>query len=182
MLSRRNWVVVFVVLVLAASLAACSSAVAVPDRDIDVSVDSALAAQNKLAGLMMAGEVNWTEGEFSSLLSVLLDQNSGENNPIAAIKVWFEPDNEVFAQVSLVDGVLPPTFAGDTLDLAGVVSVQDGNVTLNLEGASAGGFGVNPALLGPVNDQINAALAGLGLGVPVEVTTDSGSVTVSLGM
>ena len=53
---------------------------------------------------------------------------------------------------------------------------------LDLDGASAGGLGIDAAFLAPVNAQINAALAGLGLGVPVTVETDSGSVTVKLGM
>lgn len=182
MLSRRNLVVVAVALFLIASLAACGAPVAVPDRDIEVSVDTALAAQDMLmAGLMMGG-AELSESEFSSLLTVLLDQNSGEANPVESVKIWFEPGNKVLAQVALIDGVLPETFAGNTLDLAGTVGVEGGMLMLDLEGASAGGFGVSPALLAPVNDQINAALAGMGLGVPVEVTTDTGSVSVGLGM
>ena len=181
MLSRRNWMIAFVALLLVASLAACSSAVAVPNRDIEVNVDSALAAQNKIADLMTAGKVDWTENEFSSLLTVLLEQNSGENNPIASIKVWFQPDNKFYAQISLVDGVLPNTIAAKTLELVGTVDVEDGKVVLNLDGASAGGFGVAPAMLSPINEQINAALAGLNLGVPVNVSTDTGEVSVSVG-
>ena len=181
MLSRRNWVVVLVTLLLVTSLAACTSAVAVPDRDIEVSVDTALVAQEMLMSGLIMGGAELSESEFSSLLTVLLDQNSGENNPVDAIKVWFEPGNKVYAQVSLIDGVLPETFAGNSLDLEGTVDVKDGVVMLDLQAASAGGFGVGPALLAPVNAQINAALAGLGLGVPVEVTTDSGSVSIGLG-
>jgi hypothetical protein len=181
MLIRRNWVVVAVALFLVASLAACAAPVAVPERDIEISVDTALEAQAKLNDLMMGG-VEWSESEFSSLLSVLLDQNSGENNPVEAVHVWFEPDNKVVARVALVDGVLPATFAGSTLDLAGTVGAEGGVLMLDLEGASAGGFGVDPALLAPVNDQINAALAGLGLGIPVVVSTDTGAVMVGLGM
>jgi hypothetical protein len=52
---------------------------------------------------------------------------------------------------------------------------------LMLDGASAGGFGVSPAMLGPINDQINAALAGLG-SLPVNVTTSEGMVNVGVGM
>ena len=181
MLSRRNWVVVAVALFLVASLAACGAPVAVPDRDIEISVDTALAAQEMLMAGMMMGGAELSESEFSSLLTVLLDQNSGDANPVDAVKVWFEPGNQVFAQVALVDGVLPETFAGNTLDLAGTVGVEGGALMLDLAGASAGGFGVNPALLAPINDQINAALAGLG-GIPVEVETAEGSVSVGLGM
>lgn len=180
MLSRRNWVIVAVALFLVASLAACAAPVAVPEREIQVDVDTALAAQAKINDLMMGG-VEWSEAEFSSLLSVLLDQNSGEANPVDTVKVWFEPGNEVVAQVALVEGVLPETFGGNTLDLSGTVSVDGGQIMLMLDGASVGGFGVDASMLGPVNDQINAALAGLG-GLPVSVETAEGSVMVGMGM
>jgi len=180
MLSRRNWVIVAVALFLIASLAACAAPVAVPDRDIQVDVDTALAAQAKINDLMMGG-VDWSESEFSSLLSVLLDQNSGDANPVDSVKVWFEPGNEVIAQIALVDGVLPATFGGNTLDLAGKLNVDAGQIKLMLDGASVGGFGVDASVLGPISDQINAALAGLG-GVPVSVETSEGSVSVGMGM
>ena len=181
MLSRRNWVLVAVALFLIASLAACAAPVAVPDRDIEISVDTALAAQEMLMAGMMMGGAELTESEFSSLLTVLMDQNSGEANPVDAIKVWFEPGNEVMAQVELVEGVLPETFGGNTLDLSGTLDVDGGQLKLMLDGASAGGFGVSGALLAPVSDQINAALAGLGA-VPVDVETAEGSVSVGIGM
>ena len=180
MLNRRNWVVALVALLLVGVLAGCAAGVAVPEREVEVSVDTALEAQNKLAGLMMAGEVDWSESEFSSLLSVLLDQNSGENNPVEAIHVWFEPGNKVIARIAMLDGVLPEA-VGDTLELAGTLDVEDGKVVLNLDAAGAGALGVSPALLAPISAQINAALAGLA-GVPVDVETEEGSMSVSLGM
>lgn len=181
MLSRRNWVVVAVALFLIASLAACSAPVAVPDRDIEISVDTALAAQEMLMSGLMMGEAQLSESEFSSLLTVLLEQNSGDANPVDAVKVWFEPGNEVVAQVALVEGVLPATFGGNTLDLAGTVDVDGGQLKLMLDGASAGGFGVSGAMLAPIADQINAALASLGA-MPVSVETSEGSVSVGMGM
>ena len=57
---------------------------------------------------MMAGEVQWSEVEFSSLLSVLLDQNSGENNPVDVVLVWFEPDNKVIVWYRWIDALPPP--------------------------------------------------------------------------
>lgn len=166
------------VAVFAMVLAACAPGVAVPDREIAVDVDTALAAQAKLANLMM-GEVSWSESEFSSLLSVLLDQNTGENNPVTGINVWFEPDNQVFLRAALKDGVLPAAF-GNTLDLSGKVMVDGGKVQLALDGASAGNVGVPAAVLSMVSDQINAALGSM-LMVPANVATDSGNVMVSLG-
>ena len=178
MLNRRNWVVSLLALLLVASLAACTAApVAVPDRDIEVSVDTALAAQAKLTDLMM-GKVEWTEAEFSSLLSVLLEQNSGENVPVDAVLVWFEPDNKVVIQVALKEGVLP---AGNTLDLAGTVGVEANHVKIDLEAAGVGNMSVGSALLAPISAQINSALADPSLGVAVNVATDTGMISVGLG-
>ena len=181
MLSRRNLVVVAIAVLLIASLAACTAPVAVPDRDIEISVDTALAAQDMLMAGMMMGGAELTEEEFSSLLTVLLDQNSGDANPVDSIKVWFEPGNEVFAQVALVEGVLPETFGGNSLDVAGTVGVEGGAIMLDLTGASAGGFGISGAMLAPIASEINAALAGMGA-VPVEVETGEGTVMVGMGM
>jgi hypothetical protein len=166
------------VAVFALVLAACAPAVAVPDRPIAVDVDTALAAQAKLANLMM-GDVSWSESEFSSLLSVLLDQNTGDNNPVTSLSVWFEPDNQVFIRANLKDGVLPAAF-GNTLDLSGKVMVDGGKVQLALDGASAGSVGAPAAVLAMTSDQINAALGSMMM-VPASVATDSGNVTVSLG-
>jgi hypothetical protein len=166
---------------LIASLAACTAPVAVPDREIEIDSNTAYEAQQMLMADMMMGSAEMTESEFSSLLTVLLEQNSGDANPVAAVKVWFEPDNQVFAQVQLVEGVLPETFGGNTLDLAGTIGVDAGQVTLDLTGASAGGFGVSGAMLAPIANEINAALAGLGA-VPVNVETAEGTVSVGMGM
>jgi predicted small lipoprotein YifL len=178
MLNRRNWVVSIIALLLVASLAACTAApVTVPDREVIVDVNTALAAQSKLTDLMMGG-VSWTEDEFSSLLSVLLEQNSGENNPVEDITVWFEPDNQVFIRVNLVEGVIP---GATTLDLAGSIAVENNHVVVDLAQAGAGNVSVSGAALAPLSQQINAALADPSLGVAVEVTTDTGLINVSLG-
>ncbi len=178
MLNRRNWVVSIIGMLLVVSLAACTAApVAVPDRPIDVNVDTALAAQGKLGNLMM-GNVEWSEAEFSSLLSVLLEQNSGENNPVDGISVWFEPDNKVIVRVDLKEGVIP---FGNTLDLAGTVGVEDNKVVVDLQEAGAGNMSVSGAMLAPISAQINAALADPSMGVAVDVATDTGTVSVGLG-
>lgn len=178
MLNRRNWVVSIIALLVVLSVAACTAApVQVPDRDIKVDVDTALAAQNKAAGLM-AGKVNWTESEFSSLLSVLLQQNGGTNNPIDGVKVWFSPDNKVVIQVDLKDGVIPNV---NTLDASGTVGVENNHVKVNLDAVGAGNVSVSGAALAPLNAQINAALADPSLGVAANVATDTGTITVGLG-
>lgn len=178
MLNRRNWVVSIIALLLVTSLAACTAApVAVPDRAVDVNVDTALAAQGKLGNLMM-GSVEWSEAEFSSLLSVLLEQNSGENNPVSAVTVWFEPNNEVVIRVGLKDGVLP---FGNSLDLAGTVNVENNHVVVDLKQAGAGSMSVSGAVLAPISAQINTALSDPSLGVAVNVSTDTGKISVGLG-
>jgi hypothetical protein len=180
MLNRRNWVVLIVSLLLVASLAGCTAtAVAVPDRPITVDVDTALAAQGKLGNLMMGG-VEWNESEFSSLLSVLLEQNGGENNPVAGVNVWFQPENQVVIRVNLKDGVLPANF-GNTLDLAGTIGVESNHVVVDLSQAGVGNMSVSGAALAPINAQINAALADPSLGVAANVQTGEGTLTLSLG-
>lgn len=179
MLSRRNWVVSIIAMVLVLSLAACTAgAVSVPNRAIDVNIDTALVAQDKAAGLLF-GSVEWSESEFSSLLSVLLEQNSGDENPVTGVHVWFEPNNQVFIRVALVDGLLP---FGNSVDLAGTVAATGGQISVNVSALGIGGASVSGDILNVVSDQINAALAGFDLGVPINVTTDTGKVMVGLGM
>lgn len=179
MLNRRNWVVSIIALLLLASLAACTAApVAVPDREITVDVTTALDAQNKAMGGVMAGSVELSEQEFSSLLSVLLQQNGGENNPVNDVKVWFEPNNQVFISVGLKDGVLP---TGNSLDLAGTIAVENNHVVVNLQQLGAGNVSLSGAALAPISEQINAALADPSMGVAVDVSTDTGSIALSLG-
>jgi hypothetical protein len=178
MLNRRNWVVSIIGVLLIASLTACTAApVVVPDREIDVNVDTALAAQGKLGNLMM-GSVEWSEAEFSSLLSVLLEQNSGENSPVDGVHVWFEPNNAVVVRVALKEGVLP---FGNSLDLAGTISVENNQVVVDLLQAGAGNVSVSGAILAPISAQINAALADPSMGVAVDVSTDTGMIMVGLG-
>ena len=97
---RRNWVVALVLLLTVAVLAACGPAVAVPDRGVEVSVETALEAQNKAVGGLLMGQIELSEAELSSLLSVLNQQNS-PNSPVQAIYVWAEPDNQVVVRVAL---------------------------------------------------------------------------------
>jgi hypothetical protein len=178
MLNRRNWMLSLVSLMLVAILAGCvGAAVAVPNRTVDVNIDTALAAQGKLGNLMM-GSVEWSESEFSSLLSVLLEQNSGENNPVDAVHVWFEPNNQVVVRVALKPGVLP---FGNTLDLAGSIAVEANHVVVDINQAGAGNMSISGVVLDGINGQINAALADPQLGVAANVETSSGMIKVSLG-
>lgn len=167
-------------LTLALGVTACSvgQGVAVPQRAVPISVESAVAAQDAgVAGLLL-GNVTWTEGEFSSLMTELLKANSGEENPVETITAWFEPDG-LFLQVSLKEGVLPEAF-GTTLRLAGDIQVENGALAVVVEKASAGPYTVEGALLSPINAQINAALAGFVGGLPLSVELGQGTLTVAL--
>ncbi len=167
-------------LVLATGLAACSvgQGVTVPDREVPIDINTALAAQDKGATALLAGEVTWTESEFSSLLTELLKANSGENNPVEAITAWFEPDG-LYLQVELVDGVLPTAF-GNTLTVAGDLTVENGMLQVSLDQASAGTYAVGASMLAPIAEQINGILASQVGGVPLSIEMEEGSLTVSM--
>ncbi|MEX1018740.1 MAG: hypothetical protein WDZ49_03735 [Litorilinea sp.] len=150
----------------------------VPARDVEVSMDQALMAQNKLGDLMM-GSVEWTESEFSSLLSVLLEQNAGENNPIEDVTVWFEPNNQIVIRIQLVDELVAGV---STLDVAGTVDVQGNHVVVDVTQAGTGNLSLSESMLPAISEQINTALADPQLGVAAGVETDSGVIRLNLGM
>jgi hypothetical protein len=141
-------------------------------------MDQALAAEGKLGNLMM-GSVEWTESEFSSLLSVLLEQNGGENSPIDQVVVWFEPNNQIAIRIQFVDELLAGV---SSVDVAGSVSVQNNQVVVDVAQAGAGGISLASDLLPAISEQINAALADPQLGVAVGVETDTGVIRISMGM
>lgn len=162
-----------------AILSGCAMGAPTPPRDAAaISVDEALAAQEAgMAGIMM-GSVEWTESQFSSFLTVLLQQNTGENSPIESVNAWFDAGNKVFLRVQLKDGVL---LGGGTIDLAGTIGVADMHVNIDITEASANGFMISGAALAPLNAQINAALSDPSMGVAVNVETGEGTLKVSLG-
>jgi hypothetical protein len=168
-------------LALAVTMSACTAGqgVAVPDREVAIDIDTALAAQNSAMGGLMMGGVTLDESQFSSLLTELLKANSGENTPIDSITTWFGPDGGTFIQVKVNEGVLPPAL-GDTLVVAGNIGTDAGKIVVDVTEASAGTYKVEGPVLAPITSQINAALANLNFGVPVQVETDEGTVTISL--
>jgi hypothetical protein len=82
-------------------------------------------------------------------------------------------------QVDVKDGVFPATM-GDKLAVAGTIDIVDGKLTVDLSEASAGNYLVTGASLAPINAQINSALAGFNLGIPVQVETAEGTLTLSM--
>ena len=174
MLNQRNWAVLFVFVLLVSSLAACSAGpVMMPDRDVEISVDEAMIAQDKgMAGLMM-GSVEWTESEFSSLLTVLLEQNGGDANPVEAVVAMFE-DGKIYLDAHLADDAM------GSIALVGSVSVENNQVMVDLEAAGIGDMSVGGAILGPISAHINQALSDPSLGVAVDVEVGDGVIMVSM--
>lgn len=176
MLNRRIWVVALVALLLMSSLAGCAMGdVAAPDREVPISIDAALEGQAGLPALL-AGNVTLTESQLSSFLTELLKANTGANQPVESITVWLSPENQIHARIALKDGVL---LGGNNIDLAGTLGIVDGKVAVNLTDAGANGMMVSGPLMGMVSQYINSALGGFG--VAADVTTDEGSVTISMG-
>jgi hypothetical protein len=178
MLNQRNWVVALVALLLMASLAGCAAApVTLPEREVAISIDEALAGQNAgMAGLMQ-GKVEWTEAQFSSFLTELLKQNSGANNPVEGVTAWFSPDNQIALKIALKEGVLP---FGNDLAATGKVMVQDGHLMVDLDSVGAGALSLSGPLADYASAVINRILADPAFGVAVDVGTGDG--TISLGM
>ncbi len=177
-MNKRTPLISLVVLsLLLVVLSACTAPAAPPDRDVEISHEAALSAQDALMGGIVMGEVMLSESEFSSYVTKALEANSGPNQPINSVMVWIEPDAMHF-RVTLKDGV---SMMGDTLDLVGNLMVSDGHLMVDLQSAGAGGMAVGGALLAPVNAQINAVLAqNIMLPASVSVAQDSGSISISM--
>ncbi|MGL4648443.1 MAG: hypothetical protein ACRC1H_03470 [Caldilineaceae bacterium] len=177
---RRLGLVLVALLIVMASLAGCvaGSAVAVPDRELTVDLDTALMAQDMGMAGLMGGTVTWTESEFSSFLTYLVAQNAGASVPLDGIKVWFEPGNMVVIEATPSAGV---PLAGP-VRLSGMIGVEDNMVMVDVAEASVGDIAVTGPLLDVVSGAVNRALADPSLGVAVDVATDTGEITLSLGM
>jgi hypothetical protein len=177
---RRLGLVLAALLIVVVSLAGCvaGSNVAWPDREVSVDLDTALMAQDMGMAGLMTGSVSWTEAEFSSFLTYLLQQNAGGLVPVDGVTVWFEPDNQIFIEVAPGEG-LP---VAGPVRLAGTVGVMDNMITVDLSEAAIGGIGTTGPLLNVISGAINRALGDASLGVAVDVSTDSGMINIGLAM
>jgi hypothetical protein len=179
-MNKRTPLLTLVVLsVVLLVLSACAAPPQPPDRDIEISTEAAMMAQNALLGALATGSVTLSESEFSSYVTKALEANSGPNQPIDSVMIWVEPDALHF-RVALKDGVSMAGL-GSTVDLVGNLMVSDGHLMVDLQSAGAGGMAVGGALLAPVNAQINAVLAqNIMLPASVSVAQDSGSISLSM--
>jgi len=171
MLSRRNLAVLFVAVMLMSALAGCAAgAVEAPEREVELSMDAAMSGQEKAMAGLLTGQVEWTEEEFSSLVTALLQQNAGDV-PLDSVTAWFTPD-ALYLRATLADGT--------QVDLAGNVMVENNRVAVDLVGASAAGVSIAGPLLGVVEGAINRALDDDSLGVAASVGTGDGVLMVGL--
>jgi hypothetical protein len=181
MLHRKTWALSLVLVLLAASLTGCmmgGSQMAWPDRELNINIDDALAAQNAGMAGMMAGKLELTEGQLSSFLTTLLQQNTGPNFPIKEVQVFLEPDGKIYLRINLGEGVL---LGSNTIDAIGSISTEGGVVSIDLDEASANGFTVSGPVLDAINAQINAGIAQSGLQSVINLSTDSGMLMLSMG-
>lgn len=181
MFQRKLWALLFVLVLLMASLSGCmmgGSQMAWPDREITISVDDALAAQDAGMAGLMTGSVELTEGQLSSFLTTLLRQNTGSNFPIQEIQVYVEPEGKIYLRIQLLSAVL---LGSDTIDAVGSVNVDGGHVVVGLDEAAANGYSVSGPILQGLADQINAALADPAMGTIITVTTDTGTLMLGMG-
>ena len=100
---RKFRAVLVVAVLLVSVLGGCAmgSQMAWPDRELTIDLDTALMAQDTGMAALMMGSVEWTESEFSSFLTYLLRQNTGENSPVDIIQTWFEADNKIYVSASI---------------------------------------------------------------------------------
>ena len=176
---KRTWIIAMVAVLLMATLGGCAMGdVSVPDRAVDISIDAAMEGQNLGLQGLMAGSVTWNESQFSSFLTELVRQNGGENQPVDSITAWFSPENVVNLRVGLKDGVLT---AGNNIDLAGKLIVQDGHLMVDLSGAGFNGMSISGPVMSIVSSTINRILSDPQFGVAVGVETGEGVLTVNMG-
>ena len=169
---RKNWAVSAMALLLVlVVLAGCAGAAPAHDCDVAVSLDDALAAQDKaMAGLMM-GSVELTNAEFSSLVTELIKQNAA-GVPIEMVAACFTEDG-MDLDISFTDGT--------SLHTSGNIAVADNQVVVDLASAGMNGMAVAEGFLPVVEGAINRALGDASLGVAVDVSTGDGTLAVSLG-
>ena len=170
MLNRKTVTMTFVLVLLLSVLAGCTSGGAMLEREPEISMDAAMEAQNKAMAGLMAGQVEWTEDEFSSLLTALLEQNVG-TDLVSGVKANFNPGNELVLAVG--------TPMGEAV-LSGKLMVDNNILQVDLEEASAMGMAATGAILSVVEGAINRALDDPSLGVAVGVETGDGTLSLSL--
>lgn len=170
MLNRKTVTMTFVLVLMLSVLSGCMAGEAQLERMPEISMDAAMEAQNKAMSGLMAGQVEWTEEEFSSLLTALIQQNLG-TDMISGVAANFDPDQAIALAVG--------TPFGEAV-LTGKIMVEDNILQVELDEASAMGMAASGAILNVVEGAINRALNDPSLGVAVGVETGDGTLSLSL--
>ena len=90
--NRKMWTLSLVLVLVMVSMSACAMGDAMANQcEPEISTELALEAQNAGMMGMAAGKVEWNESHLSSFLTVLLQQNTGGNFPVEAIKACGVP-------------------------------------------------------------------------------------------
>jgi len=177
MVNRKNVAVVFVFVLLMGLLAGCVAAPAeLPDREVEVSMEQAMAAQQKGMEGLATGEVTLNEAELSSFATALIQQYGGGAVPVEGVKVWTD-DGQLALQAELTEGTVPGI---STIDLVGDIMVEDGSVQVALTQAGAGPISVQGPALDLVEGMINRALDDPSLGVALGIKVGEDGVTISM--
>lgn len=179
MVNRKNVAVVFVFVLLLGLLAGCAAQpVQLPEREVPVSMEEAMAAQEAGMAGLATGSATFTEAQLSSFLTEMIKQNAGGAVPVEGVTTWFNDDGSIAMRIYLTEGTIPGI---NTVDLVGTLMVEDGRVKVDLAAAGAGPISVTGPMLDLVEGMINRALDDPSLGVAVAVEVGDGVLTISLG-
>ena len=148
----------------------CAVAIPVPERDVEISVDAALAAQDAAMAGLMAARIVVTESEFSSLVNLLLQQNAGMAS-IGELTFWFTPD-AMYIRTTLPDG--------SSFDIVGNIAVENSQIIVDLIGASSDDYVVPGSTLDVIEGAINRALDDITLGVALDLKTGDGFLEIGI--
>ena len=171
MLNRKNLAVSFVVVLLLALLAGCAPGGAtMPAEDVEISMDAALAGQQKVMEGLMTGAVTVSDSEISSLLTELIKQNMGDGL-ISGVTIQTD-EGVMYITVDTPMGAA---------ELVGDVMVEDNIVQVDLQQAAAMGMNVTGPMLGVVEGALNRALNSPELGVAISIDAGDGELSVGMG-
>ena len=158
---NRRWLIGAVALLLLVTTSACSigsliggSGVKLPDRKVPVSSEAAAAAKNAIISGAAKGQIRLTESQFTSYVTELIAENTGKENVLANVTVWFDP-GKVYLKATISGDQVPVT---GVVAMAGTGTIKDGRLQIKIEQASINNIGVPGSVLDVVNSQLNDIL------------------------
>lgn len=175
MITRKNLLVVAIAMLLIMSVSACTAGQPMmPEREVPISAEAAMEGQQEALQGMMTGMVTLTESQLSSLITVLLQQNAGEDVPISSVTAAFDP-GVIYLDIALAQ----PVGGIDSVGLVGNVSIDGNTLTVDLSEAYAGPYVVGPSVMGVISDRINDAMEEIAV-MPISIETEDGALMISM--